>query len=51
MGWIFLVRMDVLMRSARAGPVDDWSYMEYTFNPAKYRNQQITDSAFERDAM
>ena len=32
-----LVKMDVLLRSADAVPVDDWSYMEYTFNPAAYK--------------
>lgn len=45
-----LVKMDVLMRSADAVPVDDWSYMEYTFEPAKNRNRQITVNTFEQDA-
>lgn len=46
-------KMDVLMRGADAVPVDDWSYMEYTFKPATYRNQQIADNTFgqSRDAM
>lgn len=43
----FLVEMTVLTRGADAVPVDDWSYMEYTLNPAADKNQQITDNAFE----
>lgn len=45
-----LVKMDVLMRSADAVPVEDLSYMEYTFKPAKNRDQQITVNTFEQDA-
>lgn len=44
-----LVKADVPMRGADAVPVDDWSFMEYTFTPAIYRNQHITDNTFDRD--
>ena len=45
--------MNVLMQGADAVPVDDWSYMEYTFKPAAIQKiQQITDNdTFKQVAM
>jgi hypothetical protein len=36
----------------RCPSVDDWSYMEYTFNSAAYKqnSQQITECTLEQDA-